>query len=135
MLCRGTVIARNIRRRKEQFPSKTLIVSGTKKEVKLQQRCTITRHVDTSHLHPCLLCLFPFSPYLCHLCAPTHCVHWNLLPFHSFRPFHTHRLENVQHRHYSNRLICSVLQEEKVFCVIEISWSGFGSDDYEINQR
>lgn len=114
---RGTVIARNIRLLKEQLPSKTLIVSKTNKRKKKKSLHEHKFHlilIIIKYLHfP--LCLFLFSPYLSRLYAPTHYEHWNLLPFHSHQIFHIHRLENVQHRHYSSRLICCVLQVDSVF--------------------
>lgn len=98
----GTVIARNIRRRNEQLPSNTFIVSENRGKGNNETTCCYKKLA--CHLHPCLLCL-SFSPYLSRLCAPNHCVHWN------FPTFHIHRHENVQHHHCSSRLICSGLWE------------------------
>lgn len=107
-------MARNIRLLKEQLPSKTLIVSKTNKKTHCIAHKFHLILICIKYLHfP--LCLFLFSPYLSRLYAPTHYVYWNLLPFHSHQIFHIHRLENVQHRHYSSRLICCVLQVDSAF--------------------
>lgn len=108
VLDRGTVIARNIRLRSEQLPSNTFIVSAKVRKKSASQYLSkmpfATFNNSLSYLHLDLPCLFPFSPYLCHICAPTHFV---LLHFLHSCQIHLHEI--VPHRRCSSRLICCEL--------------------------